>query len=46
MGLVFSDIDLDAQARVREAFDDSGMMNPSKVLPEGSRCFDASGVRL
>jgi glycolate oxidase len=46
MGLVFSEIDLDAQARVREAFDDSGMMNPSKVLPEGSRCFDASGVRL
>ena len=46
MGLVFSDIDLDAQARVREAFDDAGMMNPSKVLPEGSRCFDANGVRL
>lgn len=46
MHLVFSDIDLDAQARVREAFDDAGMMNPSKVLPEGSRCFDASGVRL
>ena len=46
MGLVFSEIDLDAQARVREAFDDSGMMNPSKVLPEGSRCFDTNGVRL
>lgn len=46
MHLVFSDIDLDAQARVREAFDDAGMMNPSKVLPEGSRCFDANGVRL
>ncbi len=46
MNLVFSDIDLDAQARVREAFDDAGMMNPSKVLPEGSRCFDANGVRL
>ncbi len=46
MHLVFSDIDLDAQARVREAFDDAGVMNPSKVLPEGSRCFDANGVRL
>jgi len=46
MHLVFSDIDLDAQARVREAFDDAGMMNPSTVLPEGSRCFDANGVRL
>ncbi|GMQ93990.1 MAG: FAD-linked oxidase C-terminal domain-containing protein [Acidimicrobiia bacterium] len=46
MHLVFSDIDLDAQARVRDAFDDAGMMNPSTVLPEGSRCFDANGVRL
>ena len=46
MGLVFSDIDLDAQARVREAFDEAEMMNPSKVLPEGSRCFDTNEVRL
>jgi glycolate oxidase len=46
MHLVFSDVDLDAQARVREAFDDAGLMNPSKVLPEGSRCLDANGVRL
>jgi glycolate oxidase len=46
MGLVFSAVDLDAQARVREAFDEAGMMNPHKVLPEGSRCFDANGVRL
>ncbi len=46
MHLVFSDIDLDAQARVRDAFDGAGMLNPSKVLPEGSRCFDANGVRL
>jgi glycolate oxidase len=46
MDLVFSDVDLDAQARLREAFDSEGMMNPHKVLPEGSRCFDANGVRL
>jgi glycolate oxidase len=46
MGLVFSDVDLDAQARVREAFDEAGIMNPHKVLPEGSRCFDGNGVRL
>jgi glycolate oxidase len=46
MGLVFSAVDLDAQARVREAFDEAGMMNPRKVLPDGSRCFDANGVRL
>jgi glycolate oxidase len=46
MPLVFSDVDLDAQARVKEAFDPLGSMNPEKVLPLGSRCFDAAGVRL
>jgi glycolate oxidase len=46
MGLVFSDVDLDAQARVRDSFDESRLMNPGTVLPEGSRCFDANGVRL
>jgi glycolate oxidase len=46
MGLVFGPLDLDAQARIREAFDPEGLMNPHKVLPAGSRCFDAAGVRL
>ena len=46
MSLVFSELDLDAQARIREAFDPDGAMNPGKVLPAGSRCFDAAGVRL
>jgi len=45
MPLVFSEIDLDAQARIKEAFDPECLMNPEKVLPSGSRCFDASGVR-
>ena len=40
MSSVFSTDDLDAQARVREAFDPSGLLNPGKILPEGSRCFD------
>ena len=40
MGLVFEPIDLDAQARLRDAFDPDGLMNPGKVLPTGSRCFD------
>ncbi|HHC08939.1 MAG TPA: FAD-binding protein [Actinobacteria bacterium] len=44
MGLVFSADDLDAQARLREAFDPTGRMNPGKVLPEGSRCFDRAAV--
>jgi glycolate oxidase len=46
MHLVFSQDDLDAQARIREAFDERGLMNPGKVLPSGSRCFDAAGVSL
>ena len=40
MPLVFSATDLDAQARLAEAFDPEGMFNPDKVLPTGSRCFD------
>jgi glycolate oxidase len=45
MGEVFGPVDLDAQARLREAFDPDGRLNPLKVLPEGSRCFDY-GVTL
>ncbi len=40
MSEVFSVDDLDAQARIREAFDPEGLLNPGKILPEGSRCFD------
>jgi glycolate oxidase len=40
MSLVFNDADLDAKARVRDAFDPDGRLNPGKILPEGSRCFD------
>jgi glycolate oxidase len=40
MTRVFAEADLDAQARVREAFDPDGRMNPDKVLPEGARCAD------
>ena len=40
MGLVYSPVDLDAQARLREAFDPGGILNPGKVLPAGARCFD------
>ena len=40
MAQVFTADDLDAQARVREAFDPDQRLNPGKVLPEGARCFD------
>lgn len=38
MHLVFTPDDLDAQARLRDAFDPLGRANPGKVLPAGSRC--------
>jgi glycolate oxidase len=40
MPLLFTEVDLDAQARIKEVFDADGVFNPGKVLPEGSRCFD------
>jgi glycolate oxidase len=46
MPLMFTEYDLDAQARLKEAFDPTGLFNPAKVLPAGARCFDANGARL
>jgi glycolate oxidase len=40
MHLVFSAVDLDAQARLRDAFDVDRVFNPGTVLPAGARCFD------
>src|SRR5438034_2424732 len=44
MPLVFSADDLDAQARLRDAFDPSGRANPRKVLPRASRCGELQQV--
>jgi glycolate oxidase len=44
MPLVFTDDDLDAQNRLRAAFDPDGVANPAKVLPAGSRCGDLQRV--
>jgi glycolate oxidase len=44
MPLVFSPDDLDAQARLRDAFDVAGLANPDKVLPAGSRCGELATV--
>ena len=41
MGLSFGELDLDAQARARRAFDPAGRMNPRKGLPVTSRCGEA-----
>ncbi len=44
MPLIFGPDDLDAQARVRDAFDPSGLANPEKVLPAGSRCGEGQRI--
>jgi glycolate oxidase len=44
MALVFTPDDLDAQARLRDAFDPRGLANPDKVLPRGSRCGEVARV--
>ena len=41
---MFSPDDLDAQARLRDAFDPDGAANPGKVLPAGSRCGELQRV--
>jgi glycolate oxidase len=41
----FSELDLDAQARVKDVFDPDHILNPAKILPSGSRCFDFGGTR-
>jgi len=38
MSLQFSPEDLEAQARLRRAFDPDGIANPAKVLPSGASC--------
>jgi len=44
MPLLFGPDDLDAQARLRSAFDPVGLANTTKVLPAGSRCADLQSV--
>jgi glycolate oxidase len=44
MPLMFSAVDLDAQARLRSAFDPSELANPGKVLPSPARCADIAAV--
>ena len=46
MPLMFNEMDLDAQARIKEVFDPENRFNPGKVLPAGSRCFDLAGGKL
>jgi glycolate oxidase len=40
MPLMFSSVDLAAQAALRAAFDPRGLANPGKVLPSPAGCGD------
>ena len=44
MPLMFSDVDLAAQAALRRAFDPDERSNPGKVLPSPARCADLQSV--
>jgi glycolate oxidase len=44
MPLMFSDVDLAAQAALRTAFDPAGLANPDKVLPRPAGCGDVQQV--
>ena len=44
MPLMFSAIDLEAQARLRRSFDTTGLANPNKVLPTAASCGDMQHV--
>jgi glycolate oxidase len=44
MPLMFSAVDLDAQAALRSAFDPAGRANPGKVLPSPASCGDLQAV--
>ena len=44
MPLMFSDIDLAAQAALRDAFDPRRLANPDKVLPTAASCGDVQAI--
>ncbi len=44
MTMMFSDVDLEAQAALRRAFDPAGLANPGKVLPSPAACGDIHSV--
>jgi glycolate oxidase len=44
MSMMFTPVDLDAQARLRRSFDTTGCANPNKVLPSPASCGDLQHV--
>jgi glycolate oxidase len=46
MPVMFSEIDLDQQQRLKCAFDDKGLLNPGKVFPKLHRCAELGRVHI
>jgi glycolate oxidase len=46
MPVMFSEIDLDQQQRVKCAFDDKGLFNPGKMFPKLHRCAELSRMHI
>jgi glycolate oxidase len=46
MGTMFSEIDLEAQQRVKCAFDAKGLLNPGKVFPTLHRCAELGRMHI
>ena len=46
MPVMFSEIDLDAQQRVKCAFDEKGLLNPGKVFPKLHRCAELGRMHI
>ncbi len=46
MPCMFSEIDLDQQKRVKEAFDPQGLLNPGKVFPLLHRCAEGGQMHV
>jgi glycolate oxidase len=46
MGVMFSEIDLNAQQRVKCAFDGKGLLNPGKVFPTLHRCAELGRMHI
>ena len=42
MGLLFSDKDLDAMMKLRDAFNPEGLCNPGKLIPTTRACMEAN----
>jgi glycolate oxidase len=46
MPLLFQQADLDAQAKLRDAIAPTRILNPCKMLPQGSKCGEAARSKL